>query len=344
MPTSTSYRRCLPALALVAGLATGCAGQQTASNGFVPQTAMPKGVPLMSDATQLDGLVQPDSKIHIFTVNRENGGSVVAFLKSASGDVAPARKIAGPRTTLTDPDALALDASGNIYAANDGGTRVAVFANDANGNRKPLRMIGGSKSHLGPTEGLMVAPSGSLWASSYSNNTLAEYAAGAKGNVAPIHTIAGSKTELDSPVGMAMDSSDRLFVANTDSASILVYKNGSNGNVAPVMSISGSNTGLGRPFALAFDSNGRLLVADEFVGVLVFAKGASGDVAPVAKITGFGYADGVVADAQDHIYVADFNGNSIKEFASNADGNATPMRTIEGFKTGLNGANYLALH
>jgi hypothetical protein len=75
--------------------------------------------------------------------------------------------------------------------------------------------------------------------------------------------------------------------------------------------------------------------------VLVFAKGATGNVAPVQSISGIAYPTGVMADSQDHIWVADFTGDSIKEFASNANGNATPLRTIAGSKTTLSGANYL---
>jgi hypothetical protein len=82
-------------------------------------------------------------------------------------------------------------------------------------------------------------------------------------------------------------------------------------------------------------------VADESVGVIVFAKGAHGNAAPLATITGLADATGVIADAKNHIYVAEFSG-SIKEFAANANGSATPIHTIEGSKTTLNGANYLA--
>jgi NHL repeat-containing protein len=84
-------------------------------------------------------------------------------------------------------------------------------------------------------------------------------------------------------------------------------------------------------------------VADESAGVLVFAQGANGNVAPVAQITGLSYPDGVATDAQDDIYVADFSGKSIEEFASDANGYATPLRTIQGHKTTLNGPNYLVL-
>ena len=86
------------------------------------------------------------------------------------------------------------------------------------------------------------------------------------------------------------------------------------------------------------------MVADESTGVLVFAKGAKGNVAPHATITGFAGVAGVTADAHDHIYVADFGGNALDEFASNADGPATPLRKIQGSKTTLDAPNYLAIH
>jgi hypothetical protein len=50
-----------------------------------------------------------------------------------------------------------------------------------------------------------------------------------------------------------------------------------------------------------------------------------------------------VADGKDHIYAADFLGQAIKEYAANANGNATPLRTISGGNTTLAGPAYLAL-
>jgi hypothetical protein len=49
-----------------------------------------------------------------------------------------------------------------------------------------------------------------------------------------------------------------------------------------------------------------------------------------------------VAAAKDHIWVAEFGGATIDEFARNANGNATPLRKISGANTTLNGPNYIA--
>src|SRR5581483_5546272 len=139
-------------------------------------------------------------------------------------------------------------------------------------------------------------------------------APGTKGNAAPARTIAGGKTQLDGPVGMAMDAAGQLYVANAYSASIVAFANNAKGNAAPIAAIAGSNTGLVKPFAVAFSANGELLVADENVGVLVFAKGANGNAAPLQIITGLSSADGVMADADGHIWVAEFLVNAIEEF------------------------------
>ena len=110
MFASIFCRRGIPALAIVVGLA-GCAGG-TATGPFVPGTAAqshPQALPLHGGS-------------RMFAANRD-AGSVVAFESTANGNVAPIVTIAGSKTTLSQPDALTMDISGNIYVANDGGTK-----------------------------------------------------------------------------------------------------------------------------------------------------------------------------------------------------------------------------
>jgi hypothetical protein len=139
-----------------------------------------------------------------------------------------------------------------------------------------------------------------------------------------------------------MNAAGQLYVANTTPA-ILIFAKGASGNVSPAAAIAGSKTGLVSPYAIAFDSMGRLLVADEGVGILVFDKRAKGNVPPSAIITGLDNPTGVVADAHDRIWVVDFGTDAIEEYAKNANGNATPLRTIKGEATTLDEALSLAL-
>lgn len=331
MRSFTLYIRVIPVLALACALG-GCGGQIN-SAAYVPSAAR-------NDA--LDGkAAQFDANVRIFTANR-GGASVLAFDATASGNVAPVTRIAGPKTKFSMPGTLALDGSGNIYTSDDNGTKVEVFGPNANGNVKPKFVVGGSKSDLGPTEGILVDPSGNLWVSGIFDNEVTEYAPGAHGNVAPINTIAGGNTQLSNPKGLAMNTAGQLYVVNSTPA-ILIFAKGASGNTAPVASIAGNKTALASPYAIAFDSKGRLLVADEDAGILVFGKGTKGNVAPTAIITGLDNPTGVVADAHNRIWVVDFGTNAIEEYAKNADGNATPISTIQGKNTTLDEPLCLAL-
>ncbi|HEU5479399.1 MAG TPA: hypothetical protein VFU90_06175, partial [Candidatus Tumulicola sp.] len=51
---------------------------------------------------------------------------------------------------------------------------------------------------------------------------------------------------------------------------------------------------------------------------------------------------GVAVDSKGRIYVTD--SNRVLVYAANANGNATPLRTISGSNTQLNGAAGLAVH
>lgn len=346
MYSRTFGRLAVPAFILSTGL-TACAGLVPSGGGLSSQNVLPGTQPAApAEQGSASKTTRPDGRrraVTIFTANRD-GESVIGFKIKSSGNAAPAVSIAGANTMLYEPDALAMDSKANIYTANDGDSQVEIFAPNANGNVAPKHVLGGGKTKLGYIEGLYADPSDRLWASDYYNNVLTAYAPGAKGNAAPVNTIGGTNTQLDGPVGMAMDENGRIYAANAYSASIIGFAPGAGGNATPVVAIAGGNTGLVKPFAIAFNSRGELIVADEGAGVLVFAKGATGNVAPIQTITGLSYADGVMADAHDNIWVAEFLGNAIKEFAPNANGPATPLRSISGPQTTLDGANYLVMN
>jgi len=332
------------AYAFVAALA-GCAGQTSGGAPVPPMSQAP--INQTSPTATQNELLQPTvTPTLVFTANRDGQGGkggVLAFSVTASGNVAPAETITGSNTGLFEPDSLALDKNGYIYAASDSGATVDVFAPNSHGNAKPSRTIGGPKVTLGATEGLAIDPSGDLWVSDYLNEAILEFAPAANGNVAPIATIGGAHTQLNTPIGMAFASDGDLYVANRWGASIVAFAKGTHGNATPILTIAGSNTHLNAPFAVAFDPAGRLLVADKKVGVLVFAAGAKGNVAPFAVIPENAGAYGVAAAPNGHVWVALFAG-SIEEFEITPSGQPILVRNIAGSNTTLSGATFLAFH
>ncbi len=67
--------------------------------------------------------------------------SVLTFRADSNGNVAPIRKIFGPKTQLKDPDALGLDAThGEIFVPLSD-KRILVFPRDGDGDVAPIRIL-----------------------------------------------------------------------------------------------------------------------------------------------------------------------------------------------------------
>jgi hypothetical protein len=196
------------------------------------------------------------------------------------------------------------------------------------------------------------------------------FGANANGNVSPLATIAGGETKLNGPHALAFDAQRNLYVLNEGfMGSINIYAPNVAGNARPIRAIEGFNTGLrDGPEYLAVDRAGNIYVSESLARdgngpaktvysdeVLVFAAGANGDVKPVRTIKGpatrLDGARGIAVDTAGNLYVAncgvyvdDRNTDMrVAVYALGANGNVTPIRTIEGPRTGLNRPFFVAL-
>ena len=111
-----------------------------------------------SDLTGLDspsGLAL-DSANNIYVTNQGSadgtGGSdsVTIYPAGANGNVKPEARISGPLTELSMPSAIAVDAIGNIYVANDGDRNhpgsITVYPPGSNGNVAPAMRLSDGKT------------------------------------------------------------------------------------------------------------------------------------------------------------------------------------------------------
>jgi hypothetical protein len=181
-----------------------------------------------------------------------NGGSlppcVLEFAAGSNGDVAPMKNISGSETQLSHANAVALDASGNIYVSNiSGGNSIDVFAPSANGNVAPSRVISGSQTLLDGPLGLAVDQHGIYTDSDY-GSYLERFGLTANGNVPPEAAISGGNTRLSGPDGIAVDSVGTLYA--TSRQRILAYPARAHGNVHPSVKIKGADTQLNAPVFL----------------------------------------------------------------------------------------------
>ncbi|MGH7813952.1 MAG: hypothetical protein ACREQI_08125 [Candidatus Binataceae bacterium] len=74
--------------------------------------------------------------------------SVTVYPALSNGNVPPSATISGSDTGLSDPQAIALDSSGNIYVANADNSSITVYAAGSNGDAVPSATISGGATGL----------------------------------------------------------------------------------------------------------------------------------------------------------------------------------------------------
>ena len=102
-----------------------------------------------------DPCIAVDSNGKIYAGNSND--SITVYLPGSDGNVKPIATIIGPdqgdETGLSQPNGIAIDSRGNIYAANamdsrwysdSPGFNVTVYRAGSNGNVKPIATLGGS--------------------------------------------------------------------------------------------------------------------------------------------------------------------------------------------------------
>lgn len=214
-----------------------------------------------------------------------SGGSVTVHAASASGNVAPQRRIAGPSTGLVQPAGVDVDAAGRIYVADAATDTVAVFAAGATGNVAPVQQLRGASTQLDGPAGLDVEGN-RLAVANRDGDSLSVFAVSGSGTLSttPERTVTGPSTGLAEPVRVVLR--DGELTAATWAGRVLTYAAGASGNATPARTLTAH--GGGPVTGLALDDELRIHVALQYSDepVRVFAPGASGSAAPVAFLSG----------------------------------------------------------
>lgn len=225
-----------------------------------------------------------------------------------------------------------------LYVANSSANSITEYRRSASGDVAPIATISGKATGLSFPSYITVDPSGHLFVANATANSITEYASSAKGHAKPIATIQGGVTQLSFPQGIALDASGRIYVANGASAPyITVYRAGANGGVAPSQTIYDS-TGFLSVAGLAVHGSTIYVSNTDFnfnTQVSEYPTSANGIVTASATIGGLTAPLGVTVEGNGKIVVAD--GSAVKVFAANANGFPTPLQTISGSRTLLNG-------
>jgi len=248
----------------------------------------------------------------------------------------------GPATSalLNGPEALAVDAAGNIYIADRANHRIrrvtpagmistfaGAGASGFGGDGNPA-----TSALLDSPEAVAVDAAGNVYLADRGNHRVRRVTA-----AGVIATVAGDGTQgydgdggeavaasLDSPAGVAVDGSGNLWIADTGNHR--VRRVGSGGGISTVAGSGlagyggdGDRAGLAQlnvPRGLAIDASGNLLIADRDnhrvrqvnaagrIATLAGAGAAAGDGGPATSAQLF-FPSGAVLDPAGGLYISD---------------------------------------
>jgi hypothetical protein len=303
---------------------------------------------LLVFAALLVGVASPPAlaQNELFVGNAGNN-SVKVFSRTASGNTAPIRTLAGAATGLSFIQGLAVDVTNNeLFVANGSGPAITVYSLSASGNTAPLRTLTGAATGMTQPIYIAVDPTNNELFVTNGNQTVTVYSRTASGNSAPLRTLS-TVPAANSPIGLTLDLTNNDLVVGTSGSTIDVYSRTASGNTPALRSLGGAATGLVGPIGLGVDvGNNELFAANGSVAapsVTVYNRTASGNTAPLRTLSGA--ATGLVGPhalaldlANNELFVGNtINANSITVYARGASGNTAPLRTLSGAATGISG-------
>lgn len=160
--------------------------------------------------------------------------------------------------TLSTPYAIAIDAAGNAWVANESGSNISELA--VSGNALGTQTATG----LSGAQGIAVDRSGNVWVANTAGNSVIKFAVTA-GAVTGSTSFTGSG--ISAPSAIAIDSANNAFIANFNGNSVTELSNaGVNQNGSP---FTGSANNILVPTAVAVGSTGGPVYVTSGTGAVV---------------------------------------------------------------------------
>jgi hypothetical protein len=272
--------------------------------------------------------------------------TVLVFPLSASGNVAPARTIAGTNTGLALPIGIGVDSKGSIYVANRTGSKVTVYPLGATGNVAPTRtmtdtaMKSPQALFIDSGDGVFVATCPGCGQAAGGATGMYHFPNGAN---AIDYFIRGANTGMTVPVGVGLDATRNVYVANAFGGTMNVYAPGASGNTLPIRSFS---PGAGQNIQSQFVTANTILLASPGSGIVSYINTAIAGTLPSTTIPSsstlpISYPGGMYLDTsvpQPVLYLVDFGAGAIHIIQTTGTApnlGVLSVVTIKGAATGL---------
>jgi len=235
----------------------------------------------------------------LWVTNFANGtGTTMTGYAPAVGILAPIDTYTQQNNDISAPDAVAVDASGNLWVANVGGGNVIALA--PGGTPIPADMI---TMGLAPPTALAFDGSGKLWVTNGVGTTITAYVPGT-------NTVANTISGLSCPFGLAFDSSGTLWVANAGANEVLAYASGS---TTPIANDT-ITTNVSDPVAVELDGQGNIWVANFNINTVTAYATATGAQVTADTITAVNAPRALTFDAHGTLWVSNSSTNTVNAY------------------------------
>jgi sugar lactone lactonase YvrE len=320
-----------------------------------PGSAVTGGLPLTNP-----GGIAVDSASNLYiadpgtnqVVRQDISGGITVI--AGGGSLPPASADGGPATDakLNKPEAVALDAAGNLYIAETGANRIRkvnlatgiITTVAGNGTAGYLDNINALNAELNAPGGIAASPTGELWIADTGNNVIRRLHA----QTGAIFTIAGttvagytgdngyaSAATLHAPEGIAVDAVGDVFIADTGNNAVRKI----NPVTGVITTVAGNGTAgfsgddglattasLNVPAGVAVDPAGNLYIADSSNARIRKVDAATGLIHTIAGSAQTGNSGdggpatkatlsqpaGVSMDSDGEIYISDASAAAVR--------------------------------
>eukprot|EP01041_Mallomonas_annulata_P005482 gene5482-11029_t len=312
-------------------------------------------VPTMAGSTACPGSVltvnSTPQPINIVWQQAGVGISTVTPTYASSATTVAGTGTAGSSANQLDqPNAVYVDAGGNIYIADQNNHRIQKWAPGATSG---TTVAGTGTSGSGANQllhpyGVYVDAGGNIYVADQGNNRIQKWAPGATSGTRVAGNVTGGSgaNQLNGPVGVFVDAGGNIYVADQTNNRIQKWAPGAtSGTTIAGNGTSGSAANqLNNPTGVYVDEGGNIYVSDCYNNrIQKWAPGATSGTTVAGNGT-FGSGvnqlsnpTGVYVDAGGNIYVADYVNNRIQKWAPGA----TSGTRVAGTGSSGSGANQL---